>query len=125
MNTRLRQVRKELNYNQKDFADKLLLSQGTLAQIEKGARSVTDRTVKLLCSEFNVKEEWLRTGNGEMFNSPQNKVQVLAKELNLTKIELEIIENTATLKDYQQKIILDLIKSLQKNESTIYNKGAI
>ena len=119
MNTRLRQVRKELNYNQKDFADKLLLSQGTLAQIEKGARSVTDRTVKLLCSEFNVNEEWLRTGNGEMFNSPQNKVQVLAKELNLTKIELEIIENTATLKDYQQKIILDLIKSLQKNESTI------
>ncbi len=116
MNSRLKQVRKELNYNQKDFADKLLLSQGTLAQIEKGARSVTNRTIKLLCTEFNVNEEWFRTGKGKMFNSPLSKIESIAKEFNLTKLELEIIENAANLKDYQQKIILDLIKSLQKNE---------
>ncbi len=117
MNTRLKQIRKELNFSQKDFANKLLLSQGTLAQIEKGARSVTDRTIKIVCSEFNVREEWLRTGKGNIFNSPQGKIQSIAKELNLTEIELEIIENTAILKDYQQKIILDLIKSIQKNDS--------
>lgn len=117
MNARLKQIRKELSYNQKDFADKLLLSQGTLAQIEKGARSVTDRTIKLLCSEFNVNEEWMRTGNGEMFNSPISKIQAIARELNLTNLELEIVENAADLKEYQQKIILDLIKSFKKNES--------
>lgn len=122
MNSRLKQVRKELHYSQKDFADKLLLTQGTLAQIEKGARSVTDRTIKLLCSEFNVNEEWLRTGNGAMFNSPKSKIQSIAKELNLTELELEIVENTASLKEYQQKIILDLIKSFQKNEEISLKK---
>lgn len=118
MNTRLKQVRKNLNYTQKDFADKLLLTQGTLAQIEKGARSVTDRTIKLLCTEFNVNEEWLRTGIGEMFNPPKSKIQSIAKELNLTDLELEIVENTANLKEHQQKIILDIIKSFQKNDES-------
>ena len=118
MNARLKLVRKELNYNQKDFADRLLLSQGTLAQIEKGARSVTDRTIKFLCSEFNINENWFRTGDGEMFIKPLNEIQTIANKLNLSGLELEILENSAYLKNHQQRIVLDLIKSFQKNDTT-------
>lgn len=34
--------------------------------IETGKRSVTDRTIKLICTEFGVSEDWLRTGKEPM-----------------------------------------------------------
>lgn len=35
--------------------------------LEKGERAPSDRTVADICREFDVSEEWLRTGTGPMF----------------------------------------------------------
>ena len=35
--------------------------------METGTRNITDRTIQLICNEFNVNEHWLRTGEGDMF----------------------------------------------------------
>lgn len=35
--------------------------------IEKGDRVPSDRTIADICREFDVNEEWLRTGTGPMF----------------------------------------------------------
>lgn len=67
INERVRELRKELNMNQTEFGKKIVLSQNHLTGIETGKRSVTDRTIKLLCTEFNVSEDWLRTGKEPMF----------------------------------------------------------
>ncbi len=67
INERVRELRKELNMNQTEFGKKIALSQNHLTGIETGKRSVTDRTIKLLCTEFNVSEDWLRTGKEPMF----------------------------------------------------------
>ncbi len=67
MEDRFKELRKELNVTQQEFADKLKISRNFVAQIEMGSKVPSDRTIDDVCREFNVNEEWLRTGNGDMF----------------------------------------------------------
>ncbi len=67
MKDRFKELRKELNVTQQEFADKLKISRNFVAQIEMGSKVPSDRTIDDVCREFGVSEEWLRTGNGDMF----------------------------------------------------------
>ena len=74
MNIRIAEVRKAVNLTQEKFAAQLGLSRNFLWMIEKGDRVPSDRTIADICREFNVNEEWLRTGKGEMFNPHNEKL---------------------------------------------------
>ncbi len=63
MNERIKQLRKDvLELSQKDFADKIGVSENFIWMVEKGTRTPSDRTISDICREFGVREEWLRTG---------------------------------------------------------------
>ena len=49
------------------FAAKIGVSDAAISQVETGKYSVSDRLRREICREFNVNEQWLRTGEGEMF----------------------------------------------------------
>lgn len=66
MHERIKQLRKTLNLTQKDFGIRIGMKQNSIALIE-GGRNTSDQTVFAICREFNVNEEWLRTGSGDMF----------------------------------------------------------
>ena len=38
-----------------------------MSSYEAGRRTPSDAVIKLICEKCDVNEEWLRTGNGEMF----------------------------------------------------------
>ena len=67
MNNRISLIRKTLGHNQDIFAEKLGLTKNFISLVETGKREPSDRTIKDICREFNVNEEWLRNGTGEMF----------------------------------------------------------
>lgn len=67
MTERLKELRKHLRLTQQEFANKLGISRNTFASYEAGNNSPSDAVVKLICKEFHVNEDWLRTGEGEMF----------------------------------------------------------
>ena len=67
MKERLKQLRKVLGLNQKAFGEPLNISRSTVGNYELGERILTDRTISDICRVYNVNEEWLRNGNGEMF----------------------------------------------------------
>ena len=70
MNERLKLLRKALRLgSQKDFANKLGVSMSNIASYESGRRNPSDSFIRLLCSNYNVREEWLREGTGDMFES--------------------------------------------------------
>ncbi|GHV89431.1 hypothetical protein AGMMS50267_17910 [Spirochaetia bacterium] len=71
INQRVRQVRVALDLNQRKFSTLLSLSSGYISGIEAEVRVVNGRLIKLIAAEFGVSEEWLKTGKGEMFNSPK------------------------------------------------------
>lgn len=67
MNKRIKFLRKKLEMTQTEFAQKIGLSQNYVWMIERGDRCPSDRTIADICREFDVSEDWLRTGEGEMF----------------------------------------------------------
>ncbi len=67
INQRVKEVRLALNMSQAKFAKALSMSNGYIAGIELEHNKVNDRIVKLMHFTFNVSEEWLKTGEGDMF----------------------------------------------------------
>ena len=66
---RLRELRKTLKLNQTNFAKQLGMTQTAYSMIENGNNPLSDRHIKVICSSFNVNENWLRTGEGDLFSS--------------------------------------------------------
>lgn len=65
---RIRYLRKEhLEITQEALGKPLGLTRANIANIEAGRISVTERVLLAICNEFGVNENWLRTGNGEIF----------------------------------------------------------
>jgi transcriptional regulator with XRE-family HTH domain len=69
MKDRIQALRKALKLNQVEFAKRLGMKRTALSMIEVGSNTLTDKNIKLICMTFNVNEEWLRTGRGDMFNA--------------------------------------------------------
>ena len=67
MKDRIKKIRKELDLTQQKFADKLGVQRNTIAMYEMGRTLTSDAIMRSICREFNVNEDWLRTGQGEMF----------------------------------------------------------
>lgn len=83
MNNRIKELRTKMlkerdnkKYTQKDFAERLGLSENFVWQIEKGDRTPSDRTVSDICREFSVNRIWLETGVGDPFQ-PKDKREEL------------------------------------------------
>ncbi len=64
---RIKQLRKMLKLSQEEFGKKIGKSASAIARYESGSREIDESTLKLIAKEFNVNEEWLKTGEGEMF----------------------------------------------------------
>lgn len=66
MNERIKLIRKEEGLSQDDFGKHIGIGKTSVSKLESGENNPSERTVKLICSEFNINEEWLRTGKGNM-----------------------------------------------------------
>ena len=109
VNERIRQLRKELKLNQTEFGKRLGIKQTTVAGYETGGRAPIDAVVSLICREFNVNEEWLRTGNGEMF------IQMTAVERAYNRFG-NIMENASPSKKATLTMLIELIDRLPDDE---------
>lgn len=72
MNSRIKKIRVDNGMTQQEFADKLGIKRGTIANYELGRNEPIDAVITLICREFNINESWLRTGEGEMMK-PVNR----------------------------------------------------
>ncbi|MCQ2087932.1 MAG: helix-turn-helix domain-containing protein [Bacilli bacterium] len=123
MNERIKQIRKEAGMNQTEFANALDLSKGFVCYLEVGNRVPSDRTINDICKLFHINENWLRTGQGEMYvDRTQNQIiadfmnQVMESDEN--DLRRRLIDALAKL-DTDQWILLGEIADKLFNE----NKG--
>ena len=73
MNQRLKGLRQQFGLTQEEFADRLGVKRSAISNYEIGRNEPIDAVISLICREFNVSEQWLRTGEGEMFNQPESR----------------------------------------------------
>ena len=66
-NERVKELRKSLGLTQEKFGERVGLKKSAISQIESGVNGVTDQLRLAVFREFNVNEDWLRTGEGSMF----------------------------------------------------------
>lgn len=67
MTERIKALRKALSLTQQEMADRIGIKRNTIANYETGRNAPVDSVLALICREFNVNEQWLKTGKGEMF----------------------------------------------------------
>ncbi|MDG6614137.1 helix-turn-helix transcriptional regulator, partial [Staphylococcus aureus] len=67
MNERVKEVRKALGLTQEQFGKKINMGRSNLSLIESGKVNVSPRVINDICEKFQVNEDWLRFGKGEMF----------------------------------------------------------
>lgn len=66
---RVKAIRKAKEMSMEQFGERIgNISKSTISNIENGNRNLTDLMLKSICSEFNVNEDWLRTGAGDPEN---------------------------------------------------------
>lgn len=114
MKERIKELRKSLGITQQDFADKLGLKRNTIATYEIGKAVPSDRVVSDLCNKYNVNEEWLRTGEGEMFVALNRTQQIAQLTADLFKGEKD---------SFKERLLLVLAK-LDENEWKVLEKIA-
>lgn len=101
MNKRLKQLRSVLGFNQRDFSERINVGASTLAMFETGQRELKDIHIAAICREFNVNENWLRTGEGEMF-------QQITKDEEIAKFIGEVLSTESDT--FKKRLIFVLAK---------------
>ena len=67
MNERIKLIRKALNLSQDEFGKRLGVTRGAITNIELNKTEPKPLFIKLICETFEVNEEWVLNGTGEMF----------------------------------------------------------
>ena len=118
MNERLKKLRKELDMTQQEFAEGIGIKRNTMATYESGRNEPIDAVISLICTKYNVNENLLRTGEGEMFiemsyddEIAQFVGQVMSEEDDSFKKRL--ISGLAALDDNGWKVLEDFLDSIQ------------
>lgn len=66
MNTRISRIVAESGLTKTAFGKQIGVSQSMISMICNGSAKPSDRTITDICREFNIRREWLETGEGPM-----------------------------------------------------------
>ena len=84
---RVKALREKLGITQEEFSQRLGTTRNTITNYEANRRAPMDATIKSICREFDVNEEWLRTGEGEMFTQMSRTDEISAFVGNILRGE--------------------------------------
>ena len=111
--SRIKRLRKELDLTQTEFAARIGSVQNTVTGYESGRRNPSAPVISLICREFNVREEWLRDGTGEMFKAaPSSALDALSEEYGLSNAAYVMVEKFVNLKPEAQETIFNYVREV-------------
>lgn len=122
LHDRIKLLRKKLGLTQEKFGEKIGLKKNSISQIENGVNSLTEQLLLSICREFNVSEEWLRYGTGEMFNPipEEDEVALYVGELlqpdnPFADLIVEIMRTYSQLDSKSQDVLEEFSSKLMDN----------
>lgn len=119
MNERIKELRKSLGLTQLEFGEQVGVKANTIGNYEIGLRTPSDAVIRAICREFNVNEDWLRTGEGEMFNPQDEKLAAFVGSLvadDSDPFKRRMVELLADLTPEEWKLLEKMAERLTKKE---------
>ncbi len=119
MNERIKDLRKSLGLTQLEFGEQVGVKANTIGNYEIGLRTPSDAVIRAICREFNVNENWLRTGEGEMFNPQDEKLAAFIGSLvadDSEPFKRRMVELLADLTPEEWKLLEKMAERLTKKE---------
>ena len=116
MNTRFKELRKELKLTQTEFAEQIGLSRSYINMIEMGTKTPAERTIKDICRIYKVNYKWLVHGSGEMFNDDDSDAQAIVDSVMTGDNEFarKMLVRFARLSDEHWKMLQEILEELAK-----------
>lgn len=110
---RIKILRKEKCLSMEDFGAIIGMGKSAVSRIENGVNGTTDQTIRSICREFGVNEQWLRTGEGEMFEQTRASVlDRLSTEYDLSREQRSVIEAFLDLDPQERDVILKYVHNV-------------
>lgn len=112
MHERIKELRKEyLHLSQTEFGERLGVSRSVINNIERNALARPDQKlslIKLMCSVFDVNEEWIVNGTEPMFvETPSSTMEQLKKEFGLDDFSYNLVYQYLKLDAEQRQTVRD------------------
>ena len=117
MKDRIKELRKNLEMTQQNFADALKVKRNTVGQWEIGRSEPSGATMRLICKEFSVNEAWLQTGEGEIFlpESQDEQIEKFIHEVLVVEDESfkkRLVSMLSKLNESQWEFLAELSEKL-------------
>lgn len=90
MNERIKELRKLSGMTQTEFGAKIGVKGNTVTNYELGLRNPSDAVIFSICREFNINENWLRTGEGEMRVKLSRSAEITMWSSKITRSDYDI-----------------------------------
>lgn len=94
-NERIQRIREDSGLSMEKFGQRIGIGRSSVSMIEKGINNPSRQTIELICREFNVRREWLETGEGEMYDLPLDEETAmfarLAKKTSASAEALKLV----------------------------------
>ncbi len=111
MRERITDIRKHLDLNQKDFAQKVGCHRNRISDIERGLREAPKNTIFALCTELNIDLNWLVLGVGSMFQSASGQWASKSSE--------QSIDESNKQKNFLEQLIAEKEKLIAEKDARI------
>lgn len=116
--TTIRRLRDELGLSQTELANTLKMSPSSISKIEKSERALTDRFISQVSKEFGVNENWLKTGEGEIFIDSSDNELIAEIAANIINSNDKFMKNVLIafnkLTNDQRNFLINFMKELDK-----------
>ena len=113
MKDRIREVREHFGLSMEKFGSRIGIGKASISLLESGKNNPSVQTITLICREFGVNEQWLRTGEGEMFEQTRASVlDQLSTEYDLSREQRSVIEAFLDLDPQERDVILKYVHNV-------------
>lgn len=114
INEKIKELRQTLKLSQAQFSERIGISRSNLCNIEINRISVTQRTKKTICNEFNVNPEWLDGKSETMFTVNIDIIEKFVNDYNLNERDKEWLKMFVfDFDDDQRNLFYEIAKRMK------------
>ena len=112
INERIKMFRKSKKLSQKQFALSLGVPQAGVSYMEQDGSTVSDASIKTICSVYGLNEEWLRSGTEPMVDQSDTfSLDQYLQEKGCSALEISVVKSYFQLDSKTRQAVFDFFRS--------------